>query len=202
VTRAAGTDAQQGPWTGADKAAIRRRLIALRTSMPDREARLHRLLAEVATWLAGRTETEIGAYWPIRGEPDLLHFLGSWVSGAAGRAVGLPVIDPDSSRLVYRGWHPGVRMQDDVFGIPTPEGTPAIEPQVLLVPCVGFGPDGIRLGYGGGFFDRTLSVAGPQPLTVGIAFAQTFVADLPREDHDVPLDVILTEDGVAWRHAS
>jgi 5,10-methenyltetrahydrofolate synthetase len=63
---------------------------------------------------------------------------------------------------------------------------------------VGFGPRGVRLGYGGGFFDRTLAGPGPQPLTVGIAFAGAFVAELAPEAHDMPLDVILTDDGVAW----
>jgi 5,10-methenyltetrahydrofolate synthetase len=182
-----------------DKAALRRRLITERRTMPDREDRIRRLEAELDRWLAGRPETALGAYWPIRGEPDLLPLLGGWLAGGADRTVGLPVIDPATSQLAYRAWHPGVAMQDDAYGIPTPGGTPLVEPQMLLVPCVGFGPGGVRLGYGGGFFDRTLGGPGLQPLAVGIAFAGAFVAELAPEAHDVPLDVILTEDGVAWR---
>ena len=90
---------QGAPGLGADKAALRRRLIAYRTSMPDREERLDRLLAVVGAWLAVRTETVIGGYWPFRGEPDLLPFLGSWMSGPAGRSVGLPVIAGDTSSV-------------------------------------------------------------------------------------------------------
>lgn len=187
------------PTAAADKMALRRRLIKERRAMPDREERTRRLEAQLEAWLAGRPETAVGAYWAIRGEPDLLPLLGRWLAEHPDRAVGLPVIDPATSRLVYRGWHTGVRMQDDAFGIPTPEGTPVIEPRILLVPCVGFGPGGVRLGYGGGFFDRTLAGPGPQPLTLGIAFAGSFVAGLLPEAHDRPLDIILTEDGVAWR---
>jgi 5,10-methenyltetrahydrofolate synthetase len=184
------------------KGALRRRLIAARLAMPDRDARVGRLLAELGAWLARRDEAVVGAYSPIRGEPDLLPLLGTWLGAGQGRAVGLPVVDPVTSRLVYRGWHPGVKMQDDAYGIPTPRGTAAVDPQVLLVPCVGFGPGGLRLGYGGGFFDRMLAGPGPLPLTVGIAFADAFVSDLAPEVHDIPLDIILTDAGIAWHRQS
>lgn len=183
---------------GIDKAALRRRLIAERLAMPDRDDRERRLQAEVVAWLALRHETALGAYWPFRGEPDLLALLGAWLDAERDRVVSLPVVDPATSRLVYRGWHPGVGMQDDAFGIRTPVGTPLVDPQVLLVPCVGFGPGGIRLGYGGGFFDRMLAGPGPLPLTAGIAFAGAFIPDLVAEAHDRSLDIILTEDGMAW----
>ncbi len=186
------------PVVALGKVALRRRLIAERSAMPDRDARVRRLQEEVGTWLDRRQETALGAYWAIRGEPDLLPLLGRWLVAGPGRVVGLPVIDPATSQLVYRGWHPGVRMRDDAYGIPTPDGTPVVEAQVMLVPCVGFGPGGVRLGYGGGFFDRTLAAPGPRPVTVGVAFAKTFVAGLAPEAHDVPLDIVITEDGVAW----
>jgi 5,10-methenyltetrahydrofolate synthetase len=186
------------PTTSAQKAALRRRLVEERLSMPDRETRVRRLQAEVGTWLARRPERSVGAYWPIRGEPDLLPVMGTWRVAGPGRSVGLPVVDPATSRMAYQAWHPGVPMADDAYGIPTPRGTPVVEPQLLLVPCVGFGPGGVRLGYGGGFFDRMLAGPGPLPMAVGIAFAGAFVADLVPAPHDVSLDVILTEDGVAW----
>jgi 5,10-methenyltetrahydrofolate synthetase len=69
---------------------------------------------------------------------------------------------------------------------------------MLLVSCVGFGPAGLRLGYGGGFVDRTLAALTPRPYTVGIAFAQAFVPLLKAEPHDMPLDAMLTEEGVMW----
>jgi 5,10-methenyltetrahydrofolate synthetase len=69
---------------------------------------------------------------------------------------------------------------------------------MLIVPMVGFGPKGCRLGYGGGFYDRTLASLQPRPFTVGLCFANGHVPWLEPETHDVPLDVILTEDGVFW----
>lgn len=76
---------------------------------------------------------------------------------------------------------------------------PGLEPQLLLVPCVGFGPVGLRLGYGGGFYDRTLATVSPQPYTVGLGYAYGFIPWLEAEPHDVPLDSLLTEDGAAWQ---
>ena len=90
-------------------------------------------------------------------------------------------------------------MEQDAYGIPKPKDTPAFEPTLLLVPCVGYGPSGIRLGYGGGFYDRTLATLQPRPFTVGLAYSHGFVPWLTGESHDVPLEAILNEDGVAWQ---
>ena len=87
---------------------------------------------------------------------------------------------------------------------PTPTAFPSratprpSRPGLLLVPCVGYGPGGVRLGYGGGFYDRTLAKLQPRPITVGLAYGHGFVPWLQAEPHDVPLDAILNEDGVAW----
>ena len=71
-------------------------------------------------------------------------------------------------------------------------------PTLLLVPCVGFGPNGTRLGYGGGFYDRTLAALQPRPFTVGVGYSHGFVPWLDPEPHDVPLDVMLTDEGAAY----
>ena len=73
-----------------------------------------------------------------------------------------------------------------------------IVPTLLFVPCVGYGPGGYRLGYGGGFYDRTLATLQPKPVTVGLGFTNGFVSDLEPESHDVPLDAILNDNGVVW----
>jgi len=90
-------------------------------------------------------------------------------------------------------------MEDDAFGIPKPKDTERFAPQLLLVPCLGYGPRGLRLGYGGGFYDRTLAALTPHPFTVGIGYAHGFVPWLAAEPHDVPLDAMLNEEGVVWQ---
>jgi 5,10-methenyltetrahydrofolate synthetase len=181
------------------KAALRRRLLAERRAMPDRVERVARLERALAAWLALRPETVVGAYWPIRGEFDPLPGLAQWLAADRARRVGLPVIDPVTDAMTFRAWWPGSPMRPDRYGIPTPDGTDPVVPELLLVPCVGFGPGGIRLGYGGGYYDRTLGAmtTAERPATLGIAFAHGRLPELAALAHDVPLDEILTEDGIA-----
>ena len=187
------------PPPAPDKAAVRKRLLAERRALTDRAERVARLEAALRSWLAARDETVIGAYWPIRGEFDPLPVLGEWLAAGLGRTVGLPVIDPVMDAMTFHAWWPGCPMTPDRYGIPTPDGTPLVAPRLLLVPCVGFCPGGVRLGYGGGYYDRTLGAmtAGQRPATLGIAFGHGFVAELVAQPHDVALDAILTEDGFA-----
>ncbi|HMM85456.1 MAG: 5-formyltetrahydrofolate cyclo-ligase [Gammaproteobacteria bacterium] len=182
-----------------DKALLRRQLQAERQALVDRHRRAMHLQDVLRVWLVGRRETTIGAYWPIKGEFDALPALYRWSEADARRRIGLPVVDRDSRQLRFHVWYPGCPMEDDAYGIPKPKDTEAFEPQLLLVPCVGFGPHGVRLGYGGGFYDRTLAALSPRPTTVGVGYAHGFIPWLRPEPHDVPLDAILTEDGVAWQ---
>lgn len=182
-----------------DKALLRRQLQAERQTMVDRPSRAEQLQEVLRVWLLGRTEVAIGAYWPIKGEFDTLPALYRWAEADGQRIIGLPVIQRDSKQLNFHAWWPGCPMEEDAYRIPKPKDTPSFEPQLLLVPCVGYGPRGYRLGYGGGFYDRTLAELRPQPVTVGLAYSMGHVPWLQPEAHDVPLDVILTEDGVAWQ---
>jgi len=121
-----------------------------------------------------------------------------WSEAEDDRRIGLPVINRDTRQLRFHVWYPGCPMEEDAYGIPKPKDTESFEPELLLVPCVGFGPKGTRLGYGGGFYDRTLAALSPRPVTVGVGYAHGLIPWLEPEPHDVPLDAILTEDGVAW----
>ena len=182
-----------------DKPALRRQLQAERMAMPERHRRSVQLQEVLRVWLIGRDERSIGAYWPIKGEFDALPALFRWSEADSSRRIGLPVIDRDTKQLHFHVWYPGCPMEDDAYGIPKPKGTAAFEPRLLLVPCVGFGPKGLRLGYGGGFYDRTLAELLPRPVTVGVGYAHGFLPWLEAEPHDVPLDTVLTEDGVSWQ---
>jgi 5-formyltetrahydrofolate cyclo-ligase len=181
------------------KKAVRKKLIEQRLAMPDRHHRAEKLQQVMRIWLVGRPDTVIGAYWPIKGEFDALPALFRWSEAEPGRRIGLPVINRDTKQLRFHVWFPGCPMEEDAFGIPKPKDTDPFEPQLLLVPCVGFGPGGLRLGYGGGFYDRTLATLSPKPVTVGVGYAHGFIPWLEGEAHDVPLDAILTENGVAWQ---
>jgi 5-formyltetrahydrofolate cyclo-ligase len=117
---------------------------------------------------------------------------------ASRRKIGLPVVDKVHKTLQFHAWWPGCPMENDAYDIPKPKDTEVIMPTLLLVPCLGFGPKGFRLGYGGGFYDRTLAAISPKPFTVGLGFANGYVSNFAPEAHDVPLDAILTDHGQMW----
>lgn len=181
-----------------DKATLRRQLQAERLAMVDRHQRAMHLQEVLRVWLVQRCDSSIGAYWPIKGEFDALPALFRWSEADAKRRIGLPVIHRDTKQLRFHVWYPGCPMEEDAFGIPKPKDTDEFEPTLLLVPCVGFGPKGTRLGYGGGFYDRTLAALLPRPFTVGVGYSHGFVPWLEPEPHDVPLDAMLTEEGAAY----
>ena len=185
-----------------DRDALRNKLIAARLALTDRLERAVRLQDVLRAWLVGRTEDSIGAYWPIKGEFDPLPALYRWLEGAPEatvRHIGLPVADRASGQLRFHVWYPGCAMELDAYDIPKPKDTAEFAPALLVVPCLGFGPGGVRLGYGGGFFDRTLASLSPRALTVGVGYAHGFLPLLRAAPLERPLDAMLTEDGVMWQ---
>jgi len=183
-----------------DKLTLRRQLQAERLAMSDRHQRSVYLQEVLRVWLLARPEKTIGAYWAIKGEFDALPALYRWSEADPERRIGLPVMDRMTKQLRFHVWYPGCPMEEDAFGILKPKDTEEFHPQLLLAPCVGFGARGIRLGYGGGFYDRTLATLKPMPYTAGIGFGHGHIPWLEAEPHDVPLDAMLTEDGVFWQN--
>ena len=187
-----------------DPEALRKKLVATRLALPDRLERAVQLQSVLRAWLAGRREDSIGAYWPIKGEFDPLPALYRWTEGSIDgtpRRIGLPVADRASGSLRFHVWYPGCPMEHDAYDIPKPKDTEEFTPRMLVVPCLGFGPGGVRLGYGGGFFARTLATIEPRPLVVGISYTHGFLPMLRLSSGDMPLDALLTEDGVMWQRA-
>jgi 5-formyltetrahydrofolate cyclo-ligase len=185
----------------AEHAALRKKLVAARQALPDRLERAVALQQVLRVWLVGRREVSIGAYWPIKGEFDPLPALYRWTEGAPEgviRRIGLPVAHRESGSLRFHVWYPGCETELDAYDIPKPKGTEEFAPEMLIVPCLGFGPGGVRLGYGGGFFERTLSAIDPRPVTVGVSYTHGFLPLLRAGPKDWPLDAMLTEDGVMW----
>ncbi len=186
------------------KRALRETLLARRQAMSDREGRSELLQRVMRVWLIERPDTVIGAYWPIKGEFDPLPALHRWkedgelLDEPQPRRIGLPVVDKQHKTLTFHVWYPGCPMEEDAYGIPKPKDTEVIVPTLLFVPCVGYAAGGYRLGYGGGFYDRTLASLQPKPFTVGLGFTDGFVDDLEPEAHDLPLDAILNDNGLVW----
>lgn len=137
----------------------------------------------------------VAGYWPIRDELDVRPIIIRLMD--AGQAVCLPVVLGDEAPLELRLWQPSAPLYPSGFGTLAPEdGAPLATPDVILMPLLGFDRRGTRLGYGGGYYDRTLAMLDKRPVLVGFAFACQQFEDIPREPHDVPLDMIVTELGV------
>ena len=185
-----------------DRDALRKKLVKARLALGDRLERAVQLQNTLRVWLVGRREKSIGAYWPIKGEFDPLPALYRWAEGApegVTRRIGLPVADRATGSLRFHVWFPGCPMELDAYDIPKPKDTEEFSPKILVVPCLGFGPGGVRLGYGGGFFDRTLASIEPRPVTVGVSDTHGFLPLLRGGPSDVELDAMLTEDGVMFQ---
>ena len=180
----------------ADKATLRRQLAALRDAIaPERKSAWDGAIGVhlMAWWRAQpRPPMALAVYWPLRGEADLS--LAYAELARAGVKLALPVVLARDCALGFADWQPGEAMVKDAMGVAVPAQRRMVaRPPALLVPCLGFNAEGFRLGYGGGFYDRTLAL-GPRPVTLGIAYACQ-AAPFASAPHDVALDRIITELG-------
>jgi 5,10-methenyltetrahydrofolate synthetase len=151
-----------------------------------------RLLHQAFDVLAG---FPIGFCWPYRAEPDPRFFLRAM--RALGSRTALPVVVAKKQPLQFLEWWPGAPTKPGVFDLPIPQGTEVVRPRALLIPPVGFDAQGYRLGYGGGFFDMTLASLDPQPLKIAIAFEVSRMPTIYPQPYDIPMDFVVTENGVA-----
>lgn len=183
-------------WRKAERVRLRAERQALSV-----EAR-HAAGAALAGHLRGLLDARFGgtrgqvfsAYWPIKGEPDLRPLMAEL--HASGVAVALPVVEIKAAPLVFRRWTPETRMVRGDWNIPVPPAdAEALAPDIALAPLMGWDNDGYRLGYGGGYFDRTLAALSPRPFTIGVGFQSARLATIYPQPHDIALDVILTEAG-------
>lgn len=150
--------------------------------------------ASTASWpaAAGQPSVALGVYWPLRGEPDLAAAYAALA--VAGVALVLPVVLARDAPLAFAAWTPGEPMTVDAMGVAVPAALRMVAaPPLLLVPCLGFNAQGYRLGYGGGYYDRTLAAL-PRPRTAGVVYA-CMLAGFGAAAHDVALDAVLTEAG-------
>jgi len=173
---------------------LRDKLLTARQAMANRADVERALTARVARWLRTMPVTRLAFFWPIRGKPDLRRVVLAWLGEDVQRRAGLPVIV--DKLLEFAPWSADTQMMQGPLGIAQPSRHARMTPQLLLIPCVGIDSLRYRLGFGGGYYDRTLAVLNPRPVTVGIAFECTRVNTIKPQPHDVRLDLVITESGV------
>jgi 5-formyltetrahydrofolate cyclo-ligase len=177
-----------------NKTELRQKLLAARNALPagQRASLDNAIAAKILHWWQQSPVQIMGVYWPMRGEPDL-HALYAELA-VRGVQLALPAATA-SHPLQFLPWAPGETIVRDRFGAGVPAvARDIVQPQALIIPCVGFNAERYRLGYGGGFYDRTLAQA-PRPYAIGVAYtiSQThFEVDA----HDVPLDAIATDNAL------
>ena len=176
--------------------AERERLIGARVGMDaaDRQERMGRIAHHLEIALGTIAGHTISFYWPFRGEPDLRDLMARLVT--AGGRVALPVVIARAQPMVFRAWRPGEPLESGVWNIPIPPASaPVVTPDIVIAPLVGFDPSLFRLGYGGGFFDRTLAAMPHRPRVLGVGYDQAAIPTIFPQFHDIPMDVIVTESG-------
>ena len=176
---------------------LRAQMLARRDAMPPAEHL--RLSAQIATALEALLEQLqprcLGFCWPWRGEFDAREVVTRWLARQPARVAALPVIEQAGAALRFRAWTPDAPMAPGLFGIAAPIAGEWCVPDVMLLPLVAIDAAGFRLGYGGGYFDRTLALMQPLPVTVGVGFEFQRVESIAPEPWDVPLDWRLSEAG-------
>lgn len=196
-------DATAGADVARWRKAERERLIAMRlaTAVDERGRVAEEVAAELDRLVEVRPGLIVSLYWPIRGELNLLPWMRSLHE--RGARVALPVVVAKAQPLVFRAWTPDGRMERGVWNIPIPADGEELTPDVVLSPVVGFDAQCYRLGYGGGFYDRTLAAQPRKPLVIGVGLPTMQIATIYPQPHDIPMDVIVTgKDQVARRATS
>jgi 5-formyltetrahydrofolate cyclo-ligase len=139
----------------------------------------------------------LGIYWPLRGEMDVRDLARARIE--AGGVAALPVVVERNAAVEFWRWEPGMKMSRGIWDIPIPAERELVHPDMLIVPLVGFDAACYRLGYGGGYYDRTIAAADPRPLCVGLGFSAAALPSIFPQAYDIPMQMIVTERGVQQR---
>jgi 5,10-methenyltetrahydrofolate synthetase len=191
------TSAAPGNWRdlAAWRKARRHEITAARMALgaPAYRERSRAIDTRLDPFVAPLAPLLVGIYWPIRQEFDPLPFARKLL--AAGGTVALPVVVGKGLPLEFRCWVPGARMEKGVYDIPYPAAGPPVAPAALIVALLGFDEAGYRLGYGAGFYDRTLASYPQRPRAIGVGFELGRLATIYPQPHDIPMERIVTEAG-------
>jgi 5-formyltetrahydrofolate cyclo-ligase len=174
----------------------RETLLRARVTVPGpvRQAWTDAIDRQIRAFLASHKPHAIGFYFPFRGEFDARRIVADWI--ASGASGALPEVVDKKGPLKFWRWTPDAETEPGVYQIPVPKSRILVEPDLLLVPLVGFDAQGFRLGYGGGYYDRTLAAMAKTPFTLGIGFELSRIETLHPQPHDIPMNAIVTETGL------
>jgi 5-formyltetrahydrofolate cyclo-ligase len=179
--------------------AERERLIAARTAVAPSQLDSWRRRMDITLERSfpGLARCRLAFCWPIKGEYDARHLARTLRS--RGALTALPVVVAPRTPLIFREWHPGVAMVPGPLDIPYPVNSPEVVPEAVLLPMNGWDQQGFRLGYGAGFFDRTLASLAKRPLTIGVTYELAKLDTIHPQSWDLPMDYVVTERGVYRR---
>ena len=179
--------------------AERERLIAARAAIaPDvLDSWRRRIDGYLSRSFPGLARCRLAFCWPIKGEYDARHLARTLRE--RGALTALPVVVAPKTPLVFREWHPGVELAKGALDIPYPVNSREVTPEAVLLPMNGWDARGYRLGYGAGFFDRTLASLAKKPVTIGISYELARLDTIHPQPWDLPMDYVVTERGVYRR---
>jgi 5,10-methenyltetrahydrofolate synthetase len=179
----------------ARRAAMRARALKAREAVPAAQRAVWEVaIARHLDWLVSRLGPGVLAFcWPFRAEADLRPWVARWLAGDASRVAVLPVVMAKDTPLVFRRWTPGMALALDRYSIPFPPHGEAVRPDLVLAPLNAFDARGYRLGYGGGYFDRSL--AAMRLAAAGVGFELGRETDVLPQAHDCAMDWLVTEAG-------
>jgi len=177
----------------------RDRLIAARVALdaPTLEHHRQRIDSHLERAFPGLASAKLAFCWPIKAEYDARHLARTLRE--RGALTALPVVVAPRQPLVFREWHPGVELGTGPLDIPYPVRSPEIVPNAVLLPMNGWDEAGYRLGYGAGFFDRTLSSLPQKPAVIGVTYEIAKMETIQPQSWDIPVDWVVTERGVYRR---
>jgi 5,10-methenyltetrahydrofolate synthetase len=180
----------------AFRGELRARLIAAREAlaMEAHAAQSREIERALDTFIAAHAFRILAFCWPFRAEFDARALVARAI--VRGLRACLPVVVDSNAPLAFRAWTPQSEMTEDRYGIHVPVAGEALRPDAILMPLNAFDAGGYRLGYGGGYFDRTLAALDPRPLAIGVGFELARVDSIRPQDHDRRMDAIVTEAGV------
>jgi 5-formyltetrahydrofolate cyclo-ligase len=177
----------------------RERLISARVALAPGvvESARRSIDASLLRSFPGLARSRLAFCWPIKNEYDARHVVRTFRE--RGALTALPVVVAPKQPLAFREWHPGVELARGAMDIPYPVGSAEVVPTAVLLPMNGWDAGGYRLGYGAGYFDRTLASLPVRPTVIGVSYELARLETIHPQSWDVPVDYLVTERGVYRR---